>query len=111
MDYFHLLTSENKADYIKFKDRRAQRIDALEDNDENSAYYLFAQAEVYLQWGLIKAKFGDYTSSTMDFKKAQSLLKKNNEKFGTFLPNQKSMALIEVVFGAIPSNLRGVAGF
>ncbi|MNK11459.1 hypothetical protein D3C87_295010 [compost metagenome] len=111
VDYFHLLTSENKADYIKFKDRRAQRIEALEDNDENSAYYLFTQAEVYLQWGLIKAKFGDYTASTMDFKKAQSLLKKNNEKYGSFLPNQKSMGLIEVVFGAIPSNLKGIAGF
>lgn len=111
VDYFHLLTSDNKADYMKFKERRAQRLDALEDNDDDSPYYLFAQAEVYLQWGLIKAKFGDYTSSTMDLKKAQSLLKKNNEKFGTFLPNQKSMALIEVVFGAIPSNLKGIAGF
>lgn len=111
VDYFHFLTSDNKADYINFKERRAGRIDALEDNDESSPYYLFAQAEVYLQWGLIKAKFGDYTSSTMDFKKAQNLLKKNNEKFSTFLPNQKSLALIDVVFGAIPSNLKGIADF
>jgi hypothetical protein len=111
VDYFHLLTSDNKADYIKFKERRSERIDALENNDEDSPYYLFAQAEVYLQWGLIKAKFGDYTSSTMDLRKAQGLLKKNNEKFSTFLPNQKSLALIEVVFGAIPSNLRGIADF
>ncbi|WEK20732.1 MAG: tetratricopeptide repeat protein [Candidatus Pedobacter colombiensis] len=109
VDYFDLLTSENKADYVKFKGRRSERIDALDNNDVNSPYYLFAQAEVYLQWGLIKAKFGDYTSSTMDLRKAQSLLKKNNEKFSTFLPNQKSLGLIEVVFGAIPSNLKGIA--
>jgi tetratricopeptide (TPR) repeat protein len=111
VDYFHLLTSDSKADYDKFKARRSERIDALERNDEESPYYLFAQAEVYLQWGLIKAKFGDYTSSTLDLRKAQNLLKKNNEKFKDFLPNQKSLALIEVVFGAIPSNLKGIADF
>ncbi|HKG08202.1 MAG TPA: hypothetical protein VKB19_17180 [Pedobacter sp.] len=109
VDYFYLLTSENKADYERLKDRKSDRIDLLKDNDENSPYFLFSQAEVYLQWGLIKAKFGDYTSSTMDLKKAQSLLRKNNEQFKDFLPNQKSLALIEVVFGAIPSNLKGIA--
>lgn len=109
VDYFHLLTSDNKTDYEKFKARRSDRIDALEGNDKSSPYYLFAQAEVYLQWGLLKAKFGDFTSSTMDLRKAQNLLKKNNEKFKDFLPNQKSLALIEVVFGAIPSNLKGIA--
>lgn len=109
VDYFHLLTSDSKADYDKLKANRSDRIDVLERNDKNSPYYLFSQAEIYLQWGLLKAKFGDYTSSTMDLRKAQNLLKKNNEKFRDFLPNQKSMALIEVVFGAIPSNLKGIA--
>lgn len=108
VDYFHLLTSDNKADYEQFKARRSARIDALEGKDRNSPYYLFAQAEIYLQWGMLKAKFGDYTSSTMDLKKAQGLLKKNNEKFRDFLPNQKSLAMIEVIFGAIPANLKGI---
>ncbi len=111
MDYFHLLTSDSKADYDKLKVRRSERIDALEGNDENSPYYLFAQAEVYLQWGLIKAKFGDYTSSTLDLRKAQNLLKKNNEKFKDFLPNQKSLALIEVAFGANSFKPEGIADF
>ncbi|MES2453942.1 MAG: tetratricopeptide repeat protein [Bacteroidota bacterium] len=111
VDYIALLTSNNKADYELYKDRRSERIDLLEKNEENSPYYLFAQAEVYLQWGLLKAKFGDYTSSTLDLRKAQGLLKKNDEKFKDFLPNQKSLALIDVIFGAIPSNLKGIADF
>jgi len=111
VDYIYLLTSENKSDYEKFKDRKSDRIDALEENDENSPYFLFSQAEVYLQWGLIKVKFGDYSSSTFDLKKAQNLLRKNQEKFKDFLPNKKSLALIDVVFGAVPANFKSIASF
>ena len=59
IDYISLLTSDNKTDYNRLLDRKSGRIDILEENKENSPYYLFAQAEVYLQWGLIKGKFGD----------------------------------------------------
>ena len=111
IDYISLLTSDNKTDYNRLLDRKSGRIDILEENKENSPYYLFAQAEVYLQWGLIKGKFGDYMSSATDLKKARGLLKDNAEKYPDFLPNQKSLALIDVVFGSLPSNLKGIAKF
>lgn len=111
IDYISLLTSDNKAEYNRLVGRKGDRIDALEENKENSPYYLFAQAEVYLQWGLIKGKFGDYMSSATDLKRARGLLKDNAEKFPDFLPNQKSLALINVVFGSLPSNLKGIARF
>jgi hypothetical protein len=111
IDYLYLLTTENKNEYERFKDRKSDRIDELEDNDKNSPYYLFTQAEVHLQSGMVKARFGDYVSSTLDFKKAKSLLNDNEEKFKGFLPNQKGLGLIDVVFGAIPSNLKKMAGF
>jgi hypothetical protein len=111
VDYISLLTSDNKADYEKFEDRRSVRLDALESNEDNSSpYYLFSRAEIYLQWGLIKAQFGDFMSSASDLKKARSLLQDNAKKYPDFLPDQKSLALIDVVFGALPSNLKGIAG-
>ena len=109
IDFLFLLTSENKIEYEKFKSKKSDRIDLIKKNDQNSPYYLFAQAEIYLQSGMIKAKFGDYMSSTYDFKKAKDLLTDNNEKYKDFLPNQKSLGLIEVIFGAIPSNMKGIA--
>jgi hypothetical protein len=109
VDYISLLTSDDKAEYSKQLALRSGRIDALEDNKENSPYYLFARAEVYLQWGLIKGKFGDYMSSASDLKKARALLKENVEKYPDFLPNQKGLALIDVVFGSLPSNLKKFA--
>lgn len=111
VDYFSLLTSDNKAEYDRLVGRKSDRIDGLEANRENSPYYLFAQAEVYLQWGLIKGRFGDYMSSAADLKKARGLLNDNAEKYPDFLPDQKSLALINVVFGSLPPNLRGIAKF
>ncbi len=111
VDYFGLLASENKADYERLKDNKATRLSALEDNDSSSPYYLFSQAEIYLQWSFLKAKFGDYVSSGFDAKKANGLLKDNAEKFPDFLPNQKSLALVNVIFGSIPANFRSITRF
>ncbi|WP_183565758.1 tetratricopeptide repeat protein [Mucilaginibacter sp. SP1R1] len=112
VDYFSLLASDSKADYEKLKDNKSGRISALEDNtDQKSPYYLYAQAEVYLQWGLCKGRFGDYMSSASDIKKAGNLFKENAQKFPDFLPNQKGIALVNVVFGSIPSNLKSITQF
>jgi tetratricopeptide (TPR) repeat protein len=110
-DFFSLLVSDNRADYENLKGKRSERIDALENNDPNSPYYLFAQAEIYLQWGIVKAKFGDYTSAFLDMKKARSLLKDNVAKYPDFLPAQKDIALLDVILGALPSNIKGIAKF
>lgn len=113
MDYFYLLTSSNSADYEKFKDRRSARLDALEDNDEKSPYYMFAQADVYIQWAVLKAKFGDHSSAVYDMKKGQKLLAKNAEKFPDFIPNQKSIGWLNVLIGAIPPSYKfwiGIVG-
>jgi predicted negative regulator of RcsB-dependent stress response len=107
-DYFTLLTSENKADYERFKNFRSSRLSALEKQDRNSPYYLFAQAEIYLQWGMLKSRFQDYLSSGFDIKKADDLLDQNIKKYPSFLPNKKSAGLIDVILGAIPSNLKGI---
>jgi hypothetical protein len=111
IDYFSLLASENRNDYNRLKENKSNRLAALENNDKNSPYYLFSQAEICLQWSFLKAKFGDYVSSGSDAKKANGLLKENNEKYPNFLPNQKSIALVNIIFGSIPANFKWIAGF
>ncbi|MBD3748306.1 MAG: tetratricopeptide repeat protein [Sphingobacteriales bacterium] len=107
-DYFTLLVSENESDYNRLKNIKNSRIAALENQSKDSPYYLFAQAEVYLQWGLIKSRFQDYFLSGLDFKKAKDLLDENIKKYPDFQPNIKSRALIEVIMGAVPANLKGL---
>ena len=110
-DYFTLLTSESKTDYERRKDLKSTRISVLENNDSNSPFYLYSQAEVYLQWSFLKAKFGDYVSSAFDAKKASGLLKDNAEKYPDFAPNQKCTALVNIIFGSIPASFKGITRF
>jgi len=106
VDYFSLSASESRQDYDRLIDNRAARISALENCDSSSPYYLYAQAQVYLQWSFLKAQFGDFVSSAFDAKKAKGLLSDNEEKYPNFVPDQISMALINVIFGAIPASLK-----
>src|SRR5690606_29608426 len=106
IDFFSLLASENKSDYQSWKDRKSSRIIALERHDKNSPFYLFSQAEINLQWGLLHNRFQDNLGSAMDIWKAEKLLRSNTDKFPDFLPNRKSAGLIDVIFGAIPANLK-----
>jgi hypothetical protein len=111
IDYFTLLASENKNDYERLSGNKSARISALENNDKNSPYYLFSQAEIHLQWSFLKLKFGDYLSSAIDAKKAGNLLKENMEKYPDFLPDQKGFALVNVIFGSVPASLKGITRF
>lgn len=108
IDFFSLLVSENQADYERLKNLKSTRLSLLEKQDSKSPYYLFAQAEVNLQWGMLKSRFQDYLSSGLDIKKADNLLRENEKKFPTFLPNQKSIGLVNVILGSIPANIKGV---
>lgn len=107
VDYFTILTSESKTDYDRLKKNRTIRLDLLEEQDSNSPYYLFAQAEVNIQWALLQGKFQEYFSAALNINRADGLLNENAEKYPNFLPNKKSTALINIVLGAVPSNLRG----
>ena len=108
IDYFTLLASENKADYERLKNLKSSRLEALENQNKNSPYYLFAQAEINLQWGMLKSRFQDYMSSGLDIRRADNLLSENAAKYPSFLPNKKSSGLIDVIFGSIPSNMKGI---
>ncbi len=109
IDFFTLLSSENKGEYERLKSRRDSRLNYLSKQDSNSPYYLFAQAEVHLQWGMLKSRFQDFMSSGFDVKKAGNLLDENQKKYPSFLPNKKSSGLIDVILGSIPSNMKGIA--
>ncbi len=108
VDYFTILTSESKADYDKLKKNKSIRLNLLDNQDENSPYYLFAQAEINIQWALLKGKFQDYFSAAWDINNADDLLNDNTKKFPNFLPNKKGKAIINIVLGAVPSNLQGI---
>jgi hypothetical protein len=105
-DFLMLYISDDVNLYKKLVPRKDERLNILSEANRNSPFYLYSQASIYLQWAFIKIKFGDYFSAVWDVKRAYSLLKENKEKFPQFAPNDKDLALLNTIFGAIPDKYR-----
>ena len=106
IDFIELFCSENKSRYSLLQQNESTRISQLQKGDKNSPYYLFTQAEIYIQWAVIKLKFGDYVSAVWDIRKANNLLQENDSKFKDFKPNKKSLAMLQCLFGSIPDSYK-----
>lgn len=102
IDYFYLLTTENKAEFEKLEANKDERIDQISDDDKNSPYYLYAQAQINLQWALIRGRYGSYLSAAREINRANSQLTENSKKFPGFHLNGIGLGLINSVMGALP---------
>lgn len=105
VDYFHLLTTESKIDFDQMKENKSQRLDQIEKDDKNSPYYLYAQAEINLQWALIRGRYGEFFTAAREIKRANSLLQENVKKFPGFHLNSKGLGLINAVLGNLPDGM------
>lgn len=105
VDYFYLLTTDSKVEFDRLKDNKSDRLEMLEDQDQSSPYYLYAQAEVNLQWALIRGRYGEYFTAAREIKKAHSQLQDNQEKFPAFVLNAKGLGLINAFLGNLPDGI------
>jgi len=101
-------------DIPKYQIERAKGSEYLKEissvNQKKTPYYNFCLAEIYLQWAFVKIKFGDELGAALYAKQALNLLNENLEKYPTFNPTKKSLGLLNVVMGSIPSSYSWIAG-
>lgn len=102
VDYFYLLTTENKSEFERLEANKADRIEQIEDDDKSSPYYLFSQAQINLQWALIRGRYGSYLTAAREINKADGQLQQNSKKFPGFHLNGIGIGLINCVIGALP---------
>lgn len=105
VDYFYLLTTESKSEFDRLKDNKSKRLDQIEDDDKSSPYYLYAQAEINLQWALIRGRYGEYFTAAREIKRANGLLQDNTKKFPGFHLNGKGLGVINAFLGNLPDGL------
>jgi tetratricopeptide (TPR) repeat protein len=101
-DLIRLLVSEDPDLYEELLGNEYLRIEKLASLKEESPWYLFAQAEVRLQWAFVKLKFGDEGKSFLDIKEAYNLLEKNKKMYPDFIPNKKSLGFLNILIGSVP---------
>ena len=105
VDYFYLLTTDSKTEFERLQQMKSDRLDQLEDQDQTSPYYLYAQAEVNLQWALIRGRYGEYFTAAREIKKANGQLLDNQKKFPGFVLNVKGLGLINAFLGNLPDGM------
>ncbi|TSA30404.1 MAG: tetratricopeptide repeat protein [Bacteroidetes bacterium] len=109
IDFFKLLTGEDKVMFATLKSNKAIRINQLEEGDKHSPYYRFCIAGITLQWAFVRLKFGEYTTAAFEIRRAYTLLKENEKLFPDFLPNQVGLGILHIIVGLIPDQYRWLA--
>ena len=116
IDFLTIIIGENKNFFTITKDKKSERIKLIKEGDKNSPYYLYAQAEIHLQWAFSRIKFEQYPAAAYEFIKAYNLLEENQKRHPEFTLNKKGLGLIHALLGAVPEqfkwilNLAGLQG-
>ncbi|RZM24654.1 MAG: tetratricopeptide repeat protein [Pedobacter sp.] len=105
IDYFYLLTSDSKSEFDRLQQNKSRRLDLIATGDKTSPYYLYAQAEINLQWALIRGRYGEYMTAAREIRKAKVQLQENTEKFPGFHLNAKGLGLINAFLGNLPDGI------
>ncbi len=106
IDLFTIFINEDEQEFDRLEKNKSRRLDKIRSGDKNSPYYLYTQAEIKLQWALVRLKFGEYITALMEIKSAYKQLEKNEKKFPAFVPNKKSLSIMHAMIGTVPDNYR-----
>lgn len=111
IDFLEVYTSGSLDLYEQKKKAFDERLNILKNGDKNSPYYLYAQAEVHTQAAVMHIKFGEYIATIFDLKKALKKLEANQELYPNFIPNAKSLGMLNAILGSIPSQYQSSLEF
>ena len=103
IDFLTIIIGEDQTFFTAAKDKKSDRIDFLKVGDQDSPYYLYAQAEIHLQWAFARLKFEEYLTAAYEIQKAYSLLEENQEIFPDFKLNNKGLGILHALIGAVPN--------
>ncbi len=106
IDIIKVFLNENKSEFRRLEKNKDDRLSKIKNGDENSPYYLFTQAEIKLQWALVRIKYEEYFTALLEVKSAYRLLEKNQRKFPNFVANKRSLGVLHALVGTIPDNYK-----
>lgn len=114
LDFVTVFANDNESEYRRLSKNMDARLDKISRGDRKSPYYLYTQAEIRLQWALLRLRFSDFLSGASDIKQAYALLEQNQKKHPDFIANKKSLGLLHAMIGNVPDDykwvVRGLGG-
>lgn len=115
-DVLELILLENDIRFDELSDNENSRLASLRKLDEASPWTGFVEAEIKLQWAFANFKYGNEWDAFWGLRSAYRAAKKNNTEFPDFEPNKRTLGLLNIIFGNVPSknqwlmNLFGLRG-
>ncbi len=106
--FLKVFIGEEESVFEELDDKKDDIIDRLEDGDEDSPYYNYSLAQVYLQWAFARTKFKEYFTAAVEINRAYRKLESNDEKFPDFLPDKINLGLLHTMIGTIPDSYNWV---
>jgi len=110
IDFFQIFIKEEKSDFKNLEKLKDKRIKQIRKTSDENPLKLFSEAEINLQWALLRLKFGEYIDAAFEITRANALLEENEIRFPDFVENKKSLAIIHSLAESTPSMVRSIMG-
>ena len=110
IDFFKIFINEDEEEFEILEKNKKYRLGKINEGDKESPYYLFAKAEINLQWATARIKFDDKFTAAREVYRAYKLLEDNQERFPDFIENKKSLSIIHALGESIPGVVRKIIG-
>ena len=109
IDIFRIYISEDKALFKQLEKNEKLRVNKIGASENQASPYIkYTQAEIHLHWALLHLKFGHYLAGFSKIKKAFNLLQANSKAYPSFVPNQKSLAVIHAMLSTVPQEYKWI---
>ncbi len=103
IDFFSIFIYEDQPLFESLQSNKNKRLAHLENwSDPSDPYYLFAKAEIKLQWALARIKFEEYITASKELYGAYTDLEKNLILHPQFQLSKKSLSIIHALVETIP---------
>lgn len=104
--FFAAYTDDQESSFKENKKIRDEALKALQQGPDDSPWHLFLQADVRLQWALLRFRHGEYFAGFWEVKRAYNLLEKNRDRFPDFAPNYKDLGILHALVGTVPDTYK-----
>lgn len=108
-DVLPILLEDDHILYEKLKGNESQRIKQLKELEKTSPYFHFTQAQVRLQWAIVKFSLDEQAGALLDLRMAYKLILANAEEHPEFTPNKIPFGLLNILLGSIPEEIRWIS--
>ncbi|HRY34145.1 MAG TPA: hypothetical protein P5531_14360 [Bacteroidales bacterium] len=103
-EFMSMLLDESWKDEKAWKKRQEVRLDRIDREKENSPWINWCKAEIYLHRAISHSKRERWIETARDLNRVYQLAKSNHLRYPDFLPDKKTLAILQIFFGSLPEN-------